>query len=133
VRARFVDARAAGRGVLQQHVIEFRTAHLEGVWPALCRMHRRTRAHRLVSAPAPRIPRHFPHADFLQFIPDPQALQDGHVERQQRLADVKARMTLLVHHGDIATFLGEQGADGGPGRAAADDKNLATALCSVLA
>ena len=61
----------------------------------------------------------------LIFVVDAEALEQRHVERQQRFADVEARMAFLLHHDHVAAALGQQGRDGGAGGAAADDEHVA--------
>ena len=63
----------------------------------------------------------------VQFVPHTQFLQDRHVKRQQRFADVKSRMFLFVQHRDIAALLRQYCADRRSRRTAANNENLAMA------
>ena len=51
-------------------------------------------------------------------------LQDVEVARQQALADVEARMRLLLQQRHAPPLLGQQRGGGGAGRAAADDEDV---------
>ena len=55
----------------------------------------------------------------------PQRIEQRQVMRQQRLADVKARVMIFLRQNDPAAPAGEQRRDGGASRPATDDKNVA--------
>ena len=65
------------------------------------------------------------HADTLDLGAHAEPVEQGDVGRQQRLADMKARMASLLGQHHVAAALGEQSGDGGAGRTAADHENLA--------
>ena len=65
------------------------------------------------------------HADALDLVAHAQALEQRQVQRQQRLADVKARMVFLLRDDHAPAALGEQGGDGRAGGSAAQDEHVA--------
>src|SRR5205085_2935522 len=64
------------------------------------------------------------HADAPDLVGDAELLEQGHVERQQRLADVEARVARLLDDDDAAAALGEQRAYGRACRPAADHQDV---------
>jgi len=64
-------------------------------------------------------------ADGVDLFQHAQPLEDRQVVRQQRFADVKARVVLFLEQGDAPALLREQGRDGRAGRSAAHDKDVA--------
>ena len=69
------------------------------------------------------------HAEALDLVAHAEPVEQGGVGGQQRLADVEARVAALLGQDHVAAVLGEQGGDGGAGRAAADHENLAVEGC----
>ena len=118
-------ARALGGGVAEQDLVELGAAHLPGV------------RHRLVPGLAEldelamlvvgrdELDAVLRHADRLDPLAHAEPVEQGDVGRQQRLADVKARVARLLDDDDVAALLGEQRGDGRAGRAAADDEHVA--------
>jgi len=66
----------------------------------------------------------FGHAHLFQLGAQAQAVKELHIGRQQRFTDMKARMVGLFQHHHILALLGQQGAHGGAGRAAANHKHI---------
>ena len=65
------------------------------------------------------------HADLVDLFAHAQALEQLDVARQQRLADVKARMLGLFQQHHVAALLRQQRGHGRAGWAAADDEHVA--------
>jgi hypothetical protein len=65
------------------------------------------------------------HADALDRLAHAQALEQRAVGRQQRFADVKARVVLLLDQHHAAPLAGQQRGHGAAGRPAADDQHVA--------
>jgi hypothetical protein len=64
-------------------------------------------------------------ADALDILQHTQAREQAQVLRQQRFADVKARMPILLQKDDVTPALGQQSRCGRACRSAANDKNVA--------
>src|SRR5579885_1855021 len=67
----------------------------------------------------------FEHADALDLIADAEPLEERKVERQQRFADMEARVLVLLDENHAPAALGQKRGDGGTGGSAADDENVA--------
>jgi len=65
------------------------------------------------------------HADLLDLFAHAQPLEQADVGRQQRFANVKARVLCLLEQHDTAALRGEQRGDRRAGRAAADHEHVA--------
>jgi hypothetical protein len=65
------------------------------------------------------------HADALDLLAHAQAVEQRPVGRQQRFADVKARVVLLLEQHHAPPLSGQQGGHGAAGRPAADDQHVA--------
>jgi len=109
-------------------MIEFGAAHLKRVRPALIERLGKLEADGLVVYMRFEFGGVLANADRLQLVPHPQPLQNWHVKGQQRFANVKARVMLLIDHGNVAALLRQQCGDGRSGRAAADHENFAMAF-----
>ena len=68
------------------------------------------------------------HADAGEVVAQAEPVEDAQVLRQQQLADVEARVDVLLHHHHAAAALGEQRGGGRAGRAAADHQHVALRL-----
>ena len=65
------------------------------------------------------------HADGAHLLGHAEPLEQRQVGRQQRLADVKARMARFFEHHDAVAAFGEQSRRGRAGGSAADDQHVA--------
>ena len=129
--AAFEGARALGGGIAEQQLVELGAAHLPGV------------GHRLVpglgeldeaaGASWSGETNSTPHLGMPMrstSVAHAEPVEQRGVGRQQRLADVEARMARPSRASDhVAALLGEQGGDGRAGGAAADDENVAVEGC----
>ena len=118
-------ARTLAGGVAKEQLVELRAAHLPGV------------GHRLVPGLAEfdelallvvgrdELDAVLLHADRLDLLAHAEPVEESGVGRQQRFADVKARVMRLLEQDDVAAPFGEQRGDRRAGRAAADDEHVA--------
>lgn len=67
----------------------------------------------------------FRHAYHAHLIKNAEPFEDRQVHRQQRFADMKPRMAILLEQDDPPTFLFQQDGDGGTSRTTADDDCIA--------
>ena len=65
------------------------------------------------------------HADARNLVEDTESLQDRQVHRQQRLADVESRVTVLFQQRHRPALAGKNGGGGAAGGAAAHDYYVA--------
>ena len=65
------------------------------------------------------------HRDRRDLVADAEPLEERHVERQQRLADVEARVAVVLEHRDVAARAGQERGDRRAGGAAADHEHVA--------
>jgi hypothetical protein len=72
----------------------------------------------------------FLHADGAHLVGNPKALEQRQVRRQQRLADMKTRVTGLFQQDHAVAILCQQAGCGGPGRTAADHQHVAAGLAA---
>ncbi len=118
------DVGAAAGRVADQHVIEVGAAHLV--------RHRHVLAPRVAELEqrAVLVPRRdeldapLRHAERRDLVGDAERVEQRHVRRKQRLADVEARVTRLLEQRDPVAARREQRRGGRPGRAAADDQDV---------
>src|SRR6185437_13511687 len=109
--AAFDDARALGGGVLQEDMVEFRSPDLEGVGKALVPGVGKIEADRLVVPGRDELDAVFGHADPGDLLADAEFLEERHIHRQQRLADVKPRVPVLLDEDDALAAGGKEGGD----------------------
>src|SRR5581483_11773347 len=111
-------------GVAEQDLVEFRAAHLvrrgKGLVPGVGELE----ARHIVVPRGDELGAELGHADALDVLRHAELLEQRHVERQQRLADVEARMARFLEEDNVAAALGEQGGDGRAGGPAADHNNV---------
>ena len=98
------------------------------MWPALVECLRKFETHGLGVRVRLELGGILSNSDPVKFLPHTELLQDRHVERQQRFADVETRVPVLVHNRHVAALLRQHCADGRAGGAAANDEHLAAAL-----
>ena len=119
------DFGAFGGGVLQQDMVEFGAAHLIGVGKALVPPVGELEARRsVVVEDREKLGAVFGHADPGDLRLDTEPLEQRQVERQQRLADMEARVLLLLHEHDALAALRQQRRDRRSRRTAADHQHI---------
>ncbi len=124
---------ALGGAVPQQQVVELGAAHLVGIGLAL--VQREGELELVVAADfqfGGEIHAGLPDADGVHLLEHAEAPEDRQVVRQERLADVKARVALLLEHHHVAPALGEQRRHRRPGGSAADHQYFAALLVHDL-
>ena len=121
-------ARALAHRIAEQDVVELRAAHLVGGRIGLVPCIREIEHRRPVVPGRHELHAILRHADGLDFLGHAQALEQLQVQRQQRFADVEARMTRFFEQHDVASLLREQGGDRRPGGAATDHQDFASGL-----
>ena len=122
----FQDLGALGGAVAKQEVVELGAPHLVGV--GLTLVQREGEVELVVARDLEvrvEVGAGLLDADGVDLLQHPQPLEDRQVVRQQRFADVKARVVLFLQQGDPPALLREQGRDGRAGRSATHDKDIA--------
>src|SRR6185503_20420429 len=71
----------------------------------------------------------FRHADHADLVGYAKPLEQRHVERQQRLANMESRVAGFFNQNDIASALGQQRRDRRAARAAANDQHITSRRC----
>ncbi len=118
-------ARAALGGAAEQDLVERRARHLVGGrWRLVQRQVERERA-ALAGLVVDELGAGLERADRRHRVGHAQPAQQRHVGRQQRLADVEARMLGLLQQHHVAATLGQQRRRRAAGRAAADHQDVA--------
>src|SRR5207237_315145 len=123
--AAFDRAGALARGVAKQDFVEFRAAYLIGRRKGLVPSVGKVEADRLLVPGRYEFGAVFRHADASDLFGHAQPLEERQVERQQRLADVKARMALLLEQHHVAAALREQRRERRSGGSPADNEYFA--------
>src|SRR6185436_8245610 len=115
--------RAGARGVLEQHEIELIPLYLVRVRPG--GIEAAVEAEDVVAALVVRgeIGAEFFYTDSLQGVTEAEALDDRHVHRQERLANVEAGMPIPLDERDLQPFARQQRGRRRARRPAAHDEN----------
>jgi hypothetical protein len=123
--AAFERLRAARGRVVEQDLVHLRAPHLP------CKRHRfvpgvgESDARGVFVVGRDEFGAELAHADALDLLAHTELVEQRDVGRQQRFADVKARVTRLLDHHHAAAFAGQYGGGGGSSRAAADNEDVA--------
>src|SRR5690606_30855916 len=109
--------------VVEQQLVELRTLDVEGKAGAVTE--RALEREAVVAAVVDReVGAELEHADPADLIKHPEPLEDRHVHRQQRLADVEPGVPLLLQHRHLPALARQQRGDGRAGRATTDDEDV---------
>ncbi len=127
-----VDARAAVGGGLEQEVVEVGAGDLPARGEALIEPLGEGELDGAAGVVGDELGAGLVDADGGDAVADAEAVEDGGVEREQRLADVEARVFGLFEQHHVPPAFGEEGCGGGAGRAAADDENVALGGCHAM-
>src|SRR6185436_17156027 len=113
--------RAGARGVLEQHEIELIPLYLVRVRPG--GIEAAVEAEDVVAALVVRgeVSAEFLDTDSLQGVAEAEALDDRHVHREQRFADVEAGVAVPLHERHREALAGQERGRGRAGGPAADD------------
>ncbi len=122
----FEGARALRGGVAKEQLVELRAPHLPRVRHRLVPGLGELDELAMLVLGRDELDAVLLHADRLDPLAQAEAVEQGDVGRQQRLADVKTRVARLLDDDDVAALLGQQRGDGRAGGAAADDEDVAT-------
>jgi hypothetical protein len=121
----FARARALGSRMAKEQLVELGASHLPGI------------RHRLVPGVGEldelamlvlgrnELDAPLRHADRLDLVAHAEAVEQGGVGRQQRLADVEARVVRLLDQQHVAAAFGKECGDGRAGGSAADHEHVA--------
>jgi hypothetical protein len=124
-------ARALGGGVAKEQLVELGAAHLPRVGHRLVPRLDELDELAVVVVGRDELDAVLGHADRLDLLAHAEALEQRGVGRQQRLADVKARVVRLLDDDDVAAGRGEQRGDRRARRPAADDEDVAATLLAA--
>jgi hypothetical protein len=124
----FERARALGGGVAKEQLVELGAAHLPRVGHRLVPRLDELDELAVLVVGRDELDPVLGHADRLDLLAHAEALEQRGVGRQERLADVKARVVRLLGDDDVAAGRGEQRGDRRARRPAADDEDVAATL-----
>jgi hypothetical protein len=103
---------AGTRGVADQDFVELRAAHVVRVRHRLVPGLREAKVLLAITAWGDELGAPFEHADGAYLVGDPQLFEQRQIGRQQRLADMEARMAVLLQQRDVVAAACQQGGDG---------------------
>ena len=117
-------ARAQLGGVAKQQLVELGAAHVHRVGKRLVHRLGKEEAAGVLMPGRHELGTQLGDADGLDLGAHTEPVEQRHVHRQQRLADVKARVLGLLEQHHVVALVGQQRGHGRTGRAAADDHHV---------
>jgi hypothetical protein len=123
--AAFEHRSAEAATVVEQELVEFRTLDVITVVNAQIRIVIKAERRRLSVSVRDNLRTGLVYADALDLVGNTEAFKEWQIEGEQRFSDVETRESIFFEYDDLPALLREQRPNGRPGRATADNENIA--------